>query len=131
MSVKQTSAGNVKEGDTILIEGAPCRVSSVSKSKPGKHGSAKARIVAIGIIDNKKRDVVMPGHERIDIPLIEKKTAQVLSILNNEANVMDMETYETFDITIPDELNGKVQSGAQVLYWQIMEHRLLKQVKGE
>jgi translation initiation factor 5A len=129
MGIKQTNAGSVKEGDTILVEGAPCRVSSVSKSKPGKHGSAKARIVAVGIIDGKKRDIVLPGHERMDVPIIEKKSAQVLSISGNQANVMDMETYETFDLEIPDELKGQVKDGVQVLYWQIMESKLMKQVK--
>jgi translation initiation factor 5A len=129
MSIKQTNAGSIKEGDTILIEGAPCRVSSVSKSKPGKHGSAKARIVAVGIIDGKKRDSVMPGHERVDVPLIEKKSAQVLSVSSDKANVMDMETYETFDLDIPAELKAEVKDGVQVLYWQIMDSKLLKQVK--
>ena len=60
-----------------MLDGAPCRVMSVSKSKPGKHGAAKARIVGIGILDEKKRDLVMPGSDRIDVPLIEKKSAQV------------------------------------------------------
>ncbi len=128
--LKQTTASSVKEGDTILVEGHPCRVVSTQKSKPGKHGAAKARIVAVGIIDQKKRDLVMPGSERIDVPLIEKKSAQVLSITNSVANVMDMETYETFDLLIPEELQGQVRDGVQVLYWTIMDQKLMKQVKG-
>ena len=130
MGVSQKTAGTVKEGDTIVLDGAPCRVSSVSKSKPGKHGAAKARIVAVGIIDNKKRDVVKPGHERVEVPMIEKKTAQVLSISGDRANVMDMESYETFDLDVPDELKGQVKDGSQVLYWVLMGHKMMKQVKG-
>jgi len=129
MGVTQKTAGNVKEGDTILLDGAPCRAVSVSRSKPGKHGAAKARIVAMGIIDNKKRDVVMPGSERIDVPLIEKKTAQILSVSDNMANVMDMESYETFDLEIPEELKGDIKDGIQVLYWLIIGHKIMKQVK--
>ena len=131
MGIKQTNASNVHEGDTIMLDGAPCRVMSVSKSKPGKHGAAKARIVGIGILDEKKRDLVMPGSDRIDVPLIEKKGAQVLSIIENKANVMDTETYETFDLTIPEELKGKVKDGMQVLYWEIMGSKMMKQIKGE
>lgn len=130
MGVSQKTAVNVKEGDTILLDGAPCRAVSVSKSKPGKHGASKVRIVAMGIIDNKKRDVVMPGSERIDVPLIEKKAAQVLSITGNMANVMDMESYETFDLEIPEELKADVKDGVQVLYWLLTGHKMMKQVKG-
>ena len=130
MAEKLTTAGSVKEGDTIMVGGAPCRVVGVQRSKPGKHGAAKARIVAVGIIDGKKRDVVMPGHEKVQVPMVEKKNAQVLSVSGNTANVMDAETYETFDLEIPEELQGQVKEGMQVLYWLIMGHKLLKQVKG-
>ncbi len=131
MSIKQTTAVNVKEGDTILIDNAPCKVVSVQKSKPGKHGAAKCRMVAIGIFDEKKRDVVMPGHERVDVPIVEKKNAQVLSVSNDIANLMDMETYETFDLKIPEELKGQVREGLQIVYWQIMGSKMMKQVKEE
>lgn len=129
MSTKQVAASTVKEGDTILLDNAPCKVVSVQKSKPGKHGSAKARIVGVGVIDGKKRDMVMPGHETINVPIVEKKSAQVLSVTNDVANVMDMETYETFDLPIPDELKGKVRDGVQILYWILMDHKMLKQIK--
>jgi len=131
MGVKQTNASTVQEGDTIMLDDAPCRVMSVSKSKPGKHGAAKARIVGVGILDGKKRDKVMPGSDRVDVPLIEKKSAQILSITENKANVMDTETYETFDLEIPEELRGKVKDGMQVLYWEIMGSKMMKQIKGE
>ena len=131
MAEKQTTAGGVKDGDTILLEGQPCRVANVSRSKPGKHGAAKARIVAIGIIDGKKRDVVMPGHERLEVPIIQKKSAQVLSVSGNSANVMDMESFETFDLEIPEELRGKVTQGVHILYWIIMEAKMMKQIKSE
>ena len=131
MGLKQTTASNVHEGDTIMLDGAPCRVMSVSKSKPGKHGAAKARIVGIGILDEKKRDLVMPGSDRIEVPLIEKKSAQVLSVTEDKANVMDTETYETFDLSIPEELRGKVKESMQILYWEIMGSKMMKQIKGE
>lgn len=131
MSTRQVNASTVKEGDTILIEGVPCKIVSVQKSKPGKHGAAKARMVGIGIFDEKKRDVVMPGSDRVEVPLVEKRSAQVLSISGENANVMDMETYEAFDLKIPEELKGTVHDGIQILYWVILEQKLMKQVKGE
>jgi len=127
---KQASVGDMQKGSYIVLEGAACRVTNTQTSKPGKHGHAKVRLEAVGIIDNKKRVVVMPGHDNVDVPIIEKKTAQVLSINGNIANVMDATTYETFDLEIPEDLKGQVVEGANVLYWEILDQRVMKQVKG-
>ena len=78
----------------------------------------------------KKKIVVMPGHDNIEVPIVDKKNAQVLSISNNKANVMDSETYETFDLEIPDELKEEVVEGCTVLYWIILDQKVIKQVKG-
>ncbi len=129
MEVKLVSVGSLKKGDTLLIDGAPCRVTTIQVSRPGKHGHAKVNLMAVGIIDSKKRNVVMPGHDKKEVPIIEKKTAQILSISNNKANVMDMETYETFDMEIPEELKGEATEGAQVLYWVLAGQKVMRQVK--
>lgn len=129
MTTKFANAGSMKTGSYIIIDGAACRVVNVQISKPGKHGHAKVRIEAIGLIDEKKREIVVPGSENVEIPIIEKKTAQVLSIDGNKANVMDAETYETFDLEIPDELKGQAVEGCQVVYWQILSDKVMKQVK--
>ena len=126
---KIASIGSMKKGSYIVIEGAACRVSDTQVSRPGKHGHAKVRLTAIGLADDKKRVVVMPGHDNIEVPIIEKKTAQVLSITGNMANVMDSETYETFDLEIADDLKADLAEGAQVLYWEILEDRVMKQIK--
>ena len=123
------SVGSLKKGDTIIIDGAPCRVTETSTSRPGKHGHAKVNMMAVGILDGKKRQLVMPGHDKVEAPIIEKKTAQVLSVAGNSANVMDMETYETFDLDIPDELKDSVKDGVEVLYWTLMGSKIMKQVK--
>ena len=33
----------------MIIDEEPCKIMSITTSKPGKHGEAKARIEAIGI----------------------------------------------------------------------------------
>lgn len=126
---KLVSVGSLKKGDTIIIDGAPCKVTDTTTSRPGKHGHAKVNMFAVGILDGKKRQLVMPGHDKVEAPIIEKKTAQVLSISGNSASVMDMETYETFDIEIPEELKSDVGEGKEVLYWTIMGSKVMKQVK--
>src|SRR3989338_1894463 len=130
MSTKTISANNVQKGTSIILEGVPCKVVDVEISKPGKHGHSKVRISAVGLIDEKKRIVVMPGHDNIEVPIIEKRTAQVLSLHGNSANVMDSKTYETFDLKIPEEFKDQVVEGSSVLYWTILDEKIIKQVKG-
>jgi translation initiation factor 5A len=129
MSTKIVGATSIKEGSFILIDGVACKVVSTDTSKSGKHGHAKVRIVAIGLIDEKKREVVMPGHDNVEVPIIDKKTAQVLSVTGDKANVMDTESFETFDMAIPPELKEGVVEGAQVLYWVILGEKVMKQIK--
>ena len=128
---KMVAANNVQKGSFIILEGAACKVGDGESSKPGKHGHSKVRVSAVGLVDDKKRIEVMPGHDNVEVPIIEKRTAQVLSVQGDAANVMDSETYETFDLKIPDELKGQVVEGTSVLYWVIMNEKVIKQVKGE
>ncbi len=125
------SVGTLQKGNYVIIDGVASIVADTQTSRPGKHGHAKVRIVAVGMIDGKKRELVMPGHDNIDVPIIEKKTAQVLNISGDNANVMETETFETFDLKIPDELKNDIKEGSNVLYWIILNDRIMKQVKAE
>lgn len=131
MSTKVVNAGSMKEGSYILIDGVACKVVSMETSKSGKHGHAKARITAIGLLDEKKREIVLPAHDNVEVPLIEKKTAQVLSVSGDNANVMDAETYETFDLAIPEDMKSQVTEGAQIIYWNILGQKVMKQLKSK
>ena len=131
MATKMAHVGSLTKGSYVILEGAACRVVDTQVSRPGKHGHAKVRLEAVGLIDGKKRQILMPGHDLIDSPVIEKRTAQVLSINNNQANVMDSETYETFDLQIPEELKPEVAEGKSVLYWVILDDKIMKQVKSD
>jgi len=126
---KLVEVGTLKKGDTIIIDNAACKITDLSTSRPGKHGHAKVNMMAVGILDGKKRNKVMPGHDRVDVPIIEKKTAQVLSISGNQANVMDSESYETFDMEIPEDLAEKLAEGNDVLYWELMGLKVMRQIK--
>lgn len=129
MSKKIVSVGELQKGSYVMMDDAPCKVTDLSVSRPGKHGHAKVRLSAVGLIDGKKRITVMPGHDKVEAPMVDKRTAQVLSITGNHANVMDTETYETFDMEIPEELKESVTEGTNVLYWQILDQKVMKQIK--
>jgi len=121
MAYKLIHAVEAKPGVTIMVDGNACIVRSLDVSRPGKHGHAKCRIEAIGIIDGKKKVLAIPGHERLDVPQVDKKKAQVLSINNRSASVMDLESFETFDIDMVEELEGQLNPEDQVEYVVIDE----------
>ncbi len=129
--IKFTTAGAMKKGSVLLIDNIACKVSDTQTSKPGKHGHAKIRITAVGILDGKKRELVCPAHDNVNTPVIEKRSAQVLSITGNMANVMDSESFETFDMDIPEELKADVKEGVNILYWIITGTKIMKQIKPE
>ena len=131
MLSKPVDVGSLKIGQYIVLENEPCKIVEYEHSKPGKHGAAKARIVAIGVFTNQKRNVISPVDGRLDVPLIEKKTGQVISVTGEMVQLMDMETYVTFETPFPDEeeLRGKLSSGQEVEYWQMLGRNKIVRIK--
>ena len=133
---KPTELGSLKIGSYILLPvsdqptGDPCRITEYDTSKPGKHGSAKARIVGQGIFDGQKRPHVGPVGMQIHIPLINKKIGQIISINGDTVQVMDSETFETIDVSmVDDEVKGKLENGQNVEYWVVMDKTKIMRIK--
>jgi translation initiation factor 5A len=132
MSTRTASAGDIKEGSYIMIDNVPCRVVEVEKSKTGKHGSAKARIVGIGVIDGVKRTIVVPTDAAVEVPVIEKFTAQVISVAEDNIQLMDLRNYQTFEIPssyVEEEAKGKLEPGVQVEVWDVAGYRKIMRVR--
>jgi len=119
MESKFSTLIELKIGSYVLIDGVPCKVASLTKSKPGKHGAAKIRLEALGLADNRRRSLIGGSDERVEVPIVDKRNAQIISVAGNKASVMDTESYETFELDIPEEMKGKVVEGATVIYWDV------------
>ncbi|UCB58845.1 MAG: translation initiation factor IF-5A [Thermoplasmatales archaeon] len=104
----------------MIIDEEPCKIMNITTSKPGKHGEAKARIEAIGIFDGQKRSVVHPVKHKVHVPLIDKRNAQVVALMGKNVQLMDMETYETFEMPIPDEFKSNLQPGNEISYLEAL-----------
>lgn len=127
--------GSVKEGSYIILDGEPCRVVSREHFKPGKHGSAKVRLVAISVFTGSKKSYVAPAESRVDIPMIDKRSGQVTSVMDNSVQVMDLQTFEVFETPKPTaeemaELSGNLGPGAEVEYWSVMGRNKIMRIKG-
>jgi len=116
MSWIQQEIRELKPNRYIIIDEEPCRILSITTSKPGKHGEAKARVEALGIFDEQKRSVVHPVTHKVRVPIIDKRKAQVLSLLGAEVQLMDSETYEVFQVPIPEEFKGQLSPGEELQY---------------
>ena len=128
----ETSRADIKDlkpGSFIVIEDSPCRVEKVQVSTSGKHGASKVRIEALGLLDNRRRSLIGPSGDEVVIPIILKKQAQVLAIVGDKAQLMDLQTYETLELDIPEEIKDKVQPGAEIPYFEVMDLKTLKPLK--
>jgi len=133
---KPTELGSLKIGSYILLPvsdqptGDPCRITEYDTSKPGKHGAAKARIVAVGVFDGQKRPHVGPVSMQVHVPLIDKRAGQIVSITGSNFQLMDSETFETFDADLIDEeIKGKLQQGQDIEYWNVMGRIKIMRIK--
>ena len=131
MMSKPVDLGSIKVGQYILIDDEPCRVVEYEKSKPGKHGAAKARIVAMGFFTEQKRNVVSPVDAKIEVPIIEKRSGQIIATIGENVQIMDLESYETFETPLPkdDELRSKLENGIEVEYWKLSDRSKIIRTK--
>ncbi len=128
MVLKLIDATQAKPGANILINGEPYSVKSNDISKTGKHGASKCRIEAIGIFNGKKKVIAVSGGERFEVPLVEKHKAQVLSIVNDRATVMDLNSYETIELPILDDIKSIIEVEKQIEYWDVEGKKVIMRV---
>ena len=129
MVLKLIDATQVRSGTVILIEGEPYTAKSIDKSKSGKHGAAKCRIEAIGVFTGKKKIIAVPGSERFEVPLIDKRKGQVLSVSGDSASIMDLENYETIEIPISGSVKEQIAPEKKVEYWDIEGKKMIMKVQ--
>jgi translation initiation factor 5A len=103
MARQQTEVRDLDEGSYVMIEDVPCKIDSYSTAKPGKHGSAKARIEARGVFDDRKRSLSQPVDAKVWVPIINRKQGQVIDVRDGEVQVMDLDTYDNFVMKAGEE----------------------------
>ena len=127
MVLKIIDATEAKVGTNIIVDGMTCTVKSIDISKTGKHGHAKCRIEAVGINTGNKKVFVVPGHERLEVPNVEKRKGQVLSKSDGKATLMDVESFETIEVPCPEkDVYESLEEGGNCEYWDIEGEKIVK-----
>ncbi|MCL5106244.1 MAG: translation initiation factor IF-5A [Candidatus Marsarchaeota archaeon] len=129
--ISRSSMKELRIGRYIMVDDIPCKVVEIETSSPGKHGSAKMRVTAIGIFDGQKKTLLKPANSDVEVPVISKHKSQVVSITDKIAQLMDLETYEVYELAIPEDLQGKVRQGNEVEVIEATGRKLMSKIIGE
>lgn len=131
MTTKVAEVKSLKVGRFVVIDGEPCKVTSMQTAKTGKHGHAKARVEGVGILDGQKRTLVAPVDAKVDLPITEKKSAQIIAFIGDQVQFMDLEDYSTFELPKPkdDEVEGTLVEGANVEVIDVMGRKKITRVR--
>lgn len=122
---EQTEIGKLREGRYMIIEDEPCKILGISISKPGKHGAAKARIDAVGLFDGIKRSIVQPVSARAYVPMVERKSGQVITVSGTTVTLMDMKDFTNFEMEVPEEKVSQMEIGSEIPYIESLGKRKL------
>ena len=125
MVLKIIGATDARVGTNILIDSEPYTVKKIDISKTGKHGHSKARIEAASILASGKKVFVIPGHDKLEVPLVEKRKGQVISI-SDTVSIMDLENFETIEVPCPEDIKSQLEDNCNVEYWDIEGNKLIK-----
>ncbi|MEM4605669.1 MAG: translation initiation factor IF-5A [Candidatus Pacearchaeota archaeon] len=128
MVLKVVSATELRVGSYVLLDGEGFCIKSIEVSKTGKHGASKCRMEALSVIDGKKKILMCPGHERFEVPMIDKRKAQVLSVSQDKVSLMDSVSFENFELPLNEETKENIREGKEVEYWDVEGTKVLKKV---
>jgi translation initiation factor 5A len=131
MAFRMAKVGELKEGTYAIVNDEPSQIVQITKSKPGKHGSAKFRCTAISLFDGRKQSYVNSTDANIQIPIVDKRSGQIVSVSPTSIQLMDLESYEIKDVAIPadEEIASKIEAGKEVEYWIVMDRVKIQRVK--
>lgn len=127
MDWEQQEVRDLKENHYVIIDDEPCKIKNMDTSKPGKHGEAKARIDAVGVFDGKRHNMLNPVSAKVRTPIIDRRKGQVVNKGDGEVNIMDMDSYETFQIEIDEETYEELEQGQEIRYLETMGRKKITQ----
>ncbi len=125
MVLKIIGATDAKVGTNIIVDGEPCTVKKMDVSKTGKHGHSKVRIEAVSILSGQKKVFVIPGHDKLEVPLVNKRKGQILSV-GDTISLMDLENFETLEVACEDDLKKEIGENDNVEYWDVEGKLIVK-----
>ncbi len=122
--------GELSVGDFVVYNEEPCQVTKKSDSSTDKDSDKKEKVYLEGLFDGQKRTFVKSVDEKVEVPIIEDGRAQVLAIIGNTAQLLDLSSYESFELSIPLEFRGDLEEGDEVEYIQALGRKKIERKRG-
>ena len=108
----------LKVGRYCCVDDKAYKINSISKSKPGKHGSAKARLELVDLFTGSKISHVGSVTDSIHVPLIEKGTAMVTHIEGVEVHAMNMRDHSMMILPMEDDM--EIDAGKEIMWMEAL-----------
>ena len=105
--IEKIEAGKLKPGSMVMINDKPCKVQKTTKAKPGKHGSAKAIVTAVGVLDDKKVEQSFGTSELLDAPIIKRTEYPLLGIEDDFLQLQDVDGSLKENVTFSEQASMK------------------------
>jgi len=101
-------AGEIRKGHFVCLKGKPCKVISISVSKTGKHGHAKANITGLDVFTGRKYVEICPTSHNMVAPAMFRSEWQ-LTDLSKDGNMtlMDQGGNVKEDLDLPRDTHGE------------------------
>ena len=109
----------LKVGRFCVVDDHAYKILSISKSKPGKHGSAKARLELVSLLTTKKISHVGTVTDNIHVPMIEKGTAMVTHIDGEEVHAMNMKDHSMMILPLEEGMN--IEAGKEIMWMEALD----------
>ena len=86
----------------------------------------------MGVLTGQKRNVISPVDGKLEVPMIDKKTGQVIAVQPGSVQIMDLQSYETFETPLPEdeEVKSKLAPGVEIEYWEMLGKKKIMRTKG-
>jgi translation initiation factor 5A len=109
----------LKVGRFCVVDDEAYKILSISTSKPGKHGSAKARLELANLFSAKKISHVGTVTDKIHVPMIEKGTAVITHIEGEEVHAMNLRDHSMMILPMEEELN--IEAGKEIMWMEALD----------
>lgn len=122
----------LRPGTYILHKDRPWRVLKNQIVVTGTHSHTKNKLELQNVFSGDYESITLPPHDKVEDIQIIRKLGQLLSKAKEKVQVMDMNTYETFDAEISQELFENLNEGDNVTFIEfngrisILEKRLVQ-----
>jgi len=111
------TAEDLKKGEFILINNAIFKITRKEVVAVGTHSHSKTKIYVQPIEGGGEKNYIYNHQDRVEMPEIENRVGQIISVGTNSLQVMDTKTYETVEVLANPDILQKAEDGKMVFFF--------------